>query len=71
MASLKFLTLGNINYRIDRRGKLYLDSGRVKRSKSEFYYEVAVSVNGNYWQHDHNQYETRKQAMAAVNSLVS
>lgn len=71
MGALKFYTLGNINYRIDRRGKLYIDNGKVRRSKDNFYYEVAVSVNGRHWQHDSNQYGTRKEAMAVVKNLVS
>lgn len=71
MASRKYNTLNNVNYVIDRRGKLYLNEyGRIKRSTTEFYYEVATSVNGGYWEHNLNNYTTRKEAMDFVKSLV-
>lgn len=70
MTALKFDTLGDVRYRVDRRGELYLDGGKVRRSKDKFYYEVATSIRGDYWRHNGNKYSTRKQAMDYVKSLV-
>jgi len=69
MQALKYDTLGNIRYRIDRRGKLYMDGRKIRRSKNEFYYEVTTSINGNYWKFNDNKYTTRKLAMEYIKSL--
>lgn len=70
MGALKFKTLGDVRFRVDRRGELYLDGGKVKRSKDKFYYEVATSIRGDHWRHNSNKFDSHKSAMEYVKSLA-
>jgi len=69
MQSLKYDTLNHVRYRIDRRGVLYIDNGKIKRSKEQFYYEVRYSTYGNRWHSPDTRYATRKNAMDYIKSL--
>jgi len=69
MSARKYNTLGNVLYVIDRRGKLYLERGRVKRSTTEFYYEIMTNTSGR-WLSDDNKYPTRADGMAVIKRLA-
>jgi hypothetical protein len=69
MSARKYKTLGNVLYIIDRRGKPYLERGKVKRSTTEFYYTLQY-WNGNYWAWGSKDYDKRSEAMDEVKSLI-
>jgi hypothetical protein len=69
MTARKYKTLGNIYYVIDRKGKLYIDNGKVKRSKDNYYYELTVNING-YWTSYSDKYTNRADAMAKIKELA-
>jgi hypothetical protein len=69
MSARKYKTLGNVLYIIDRKGKTYLERGKVKRSTTEFYYELATNT-GTFWAWDSTSYDTRAQAMNKVKKLA-
>lgn len=69
MSSRKYKTLNNVLYIIDRKGKVYLERGKVKRSKTEFYYELATNT-GTFWTWDSNSYDTRTDAMNKIKRLA-
>lgn len=69
MSARKYNTLNGVLYIIDRKGRVYLERGKVKRSKTEFYYELAVNT-GQFWSWDSNSYENRADAMNKVKQLA-
>jgi len=69
MSARKYNTLGNVLYIIDRKGNLYLERGKIKRSTIEYHYELSLNT-GSYWHTDNNKYATRSEAMNKVKELV-
>ncbi len=68
MSARKYNTLNNVLYIIDRRGKVYINEfGKVKRSKTEYHYELMLNTGGNWFSTD--RYSTRSEAMDRVRQL--
>jgi len=70
MSARKYNTLGNVLYIIDRKGKVYINEhGKVKRSTTDFYYEIATNTSA-HWHWDGNNYSTRADAMNKIKQLA-
>jgi hypothetical protein len=61
MGYRKHKTLGNVLYVLDRRGNVYINEhGKVKRSKTEYHYELMTNKTGR-WQ-DSGSYTSSREA---------
>jgi hypothetical protein len=70
MSARKYNTLGNVLYIIDRKGALYINEyGKVKRSTTDFYYELMVNFGG-YWKSIDYKYIKRSDAMQKLKTLA-